>query len=118
MKLDFMDDDCDIEGNPLEDKWKYKSHQRYTITKIKNGLWEVAWQDGTTSTHSTQKGAEVMVEQLKSYGLALSSIKHPRPSFFKRLLYYFIRPRFSSKAVEPVQDYLNNQIKKIEDNIR
>lgn len=34
---------------------------RHTIQKKENGLWEVEWEDGTKSQHSTQEGAERMV---------------------------------------------------------
>ena len=34
--------------------------QRYTIIKIKNGLWRLEWENGEYSEHSTQDGAKKM----------------------------------------------------------
>jgi len=31
---------------------------KYYIEKIRNGLWRLAWENGETSDHSTQQGAE------------------------------------------------------------
>lgn len=30
---------------------------RYFIKKIKNGTWQLEWEDGAKSLHSTEKGA-------------------------------------------------------------
>lgn len=43
---------------------------RYTITKVKNGLWKLRTEDGHYSEHSTQFGAEKMLLQI--YGPPLT----------------------------------------------
>jgi hypothetical protein len=34
---------------------------RYTITKVRNGLWILEWESGKKSEHSTEDGAKRMV---------------------------------------------------------
>ena len=38
---------------------------RYTIFKIRNGLWRLEWESGAYSEHSTRDGAERMVLQIQ-----------------------------------------------------
>lgn len=35
--------------------------ERYQMYKVRNGLWRVVWEDGSSSEHSTQYGAEKAV---------------------------------------------------------
>ena len=44
---------------------------RHTLTKVRNGLWIVEWEDGQKSRHSMQSGAEKAVLE-REHRLTLS----------------------------------------------
>jgi len=59
-----------------------EKEMRYSITKIKNGLWRLEWENGSFSEHSTQYGAENMVQSV------LKNVSHPT-SMEERLVELF-----------------------------